>query len=190
MGVLEGTGGTWRGALCLIHPGVSTPDTEGASGTFVGQREQISSSHQAGVQGCAPAKPHSCLQTRLQLGQRKPRALGTLHFNPQQARSGLPLTRLLAVPLARPPAPSADTWASPLAGCVAGTTALRKITASWFWSYLKPFSCASTIPWREAHPPGHFLFLSLSCSSRRGSFMSDPPTCLPSLGKQLKALIP
>ena len=106
--------------------------TERASGTFVGQREQISSSHQPGVRGYAPAKPHSCLQTRLQLGQRKPWALGTLHFDPQQAHSGLPLTRLLAVPLAQPPAPSADTWASPLAGRVAGTMDLRKIMGSWF----------------------------------------------------------
>ena len=156
----------------------------------MGQREQISSPHQPGVRGCAPAKLHSCLQTGLQLGQRKPWALGTPYVDPHQACSGLPLTRLLAVPwpgLRLPlqtPGPHLwlDVWGR--------TTAFRKITGSWFWSCLKPSSCASASLWREAHPPGHFLFLSLSCSSPRGSFMSDPPTCLPSLGKQLKALVP
>lgn len=109
LGCAGGHRGTREGSLHLIHLGVSTPSTEGASGTFVGQREQISSPHQPGVRGCAPAKLHSCLQMGLQLGQRKPWALGTPHVDPHQAAG---------CPLARPPAPSADTWTSPLAGRV------------------------------------------------------------------------
>lgn len=53
-GCAGGRRGTREGSLHLIHLGVSTPGTEGASGTFVGQREQISSPHQPGVRGCAP----------------------------------------------------------------------------------------------------------------------------------------
>lgn len=116
-----------------------------------------------------------------------PRLWG-LHVDPTRLASGLPSPGCWLCPWPASSS-SADTWASPLAGRVAGTTALRKITGSWFWSYLEPFSCASKDSVEEAHPPGHFLFLSLSCSSHSGSFMSDPLTCL-SLpwGSKLKAL--
>lgn len=115
---------------------------------FVGQREQISSTHQPGVQGCSP-KPHSCLQMRLQLGRGTwglwPRLWGLCTLDPTRLASGLPSPGCWLCPWPGFQLP-ADTWALPLAGRVAWTTALRgKSQGLGFGPTSSPFPSVSDL---------------------------------------------
>lgn len=139
-------GGTWEGSLRLVHPGVSMPSTEWASGTFVGKREQISLPTPAWHLGLCHHERQICLQSkalRRQVGQRKTQALGPgLH-------TWMPtwLAQAHLAPGAAGPAPGlASSTLCRNLGLTYGWTcmaisALRKITWRWFWSCLESFSC-------------------------------------------------